>query len=176
MAEQVLAVRRAKRAGIAGQVHDTEKKLAELRAALANLDAPMAILTADHPDYIAGSRKHLRTAYFPAARNYPGLYGTSGEALTATEIAAHAVATKGLPACGSGRVHRNRVEPWGATGRVRQDWHDQECPMDRARLILPFRGKGSIDRLETGGHRVIPAAFAHAAEALASLPDRASFR
>lgn len=41
MDEHVLAVLRAKRTESAGQVHDTEKKLAKLRGALANLDASL---------------------------------------------------------------------------------------------------------------------------------------
>ncbi|HEY1614823.1 MAG TPA: hypothetical protein VGF97_14145 [Rhizomicrobium sp.] len=101
MAEHVLTVLRAKRTEIAGQVHDTEKKLTKLRVALANLDAAMAILTPDHPDYIPGRRKHMRTAYF-SRKELPRLVRDAmrqaGKPLTATEIAAHAIAAKGLPA------------------------------------------------------------------------------
>ncbi len=100
MSEQVLTVLRAKRAEISGQVHDTEKKLAKLRAALANLDAAMNILTPDHPDYVPGRRSYKRTNYF-ARSELPRLVRdalrVAGKPLSATEIAAHAIAAKGLP-------------------------------------------------------------------------------
>jgi hypothetical protein len=38
---------------IAGQVHDAEKRITKLRAALANPDAAIAIRTPEHPDYVA---------------------------------------------------------------------------------------------------------------------------
>ncbi|HEX3430120.1 MAG TPA: hypothetical protein VHT03_04470 [Rhizomicrobium sp.] len=60
MAEHVLTFLRAKRDAISGQVHDTEKKLAKLRGALANLDAAMGILSPDHPDYIARAKSKKR--------------------------------------------------------------------------------------------------------------------
>ncbi len=100
MSEHVLTVPRAKRAEISGQVHDTEKKLAKLRAALANLDAAMNILTPDHPDHIPPRRGYKRTNYF-ARNELPRLVRDAlrhaGKPLSANEIAAHAIATKGLP-------------------------------------------------------------------------------
>jgi len=99
MSEHVLTVLRAKRTEIAGQVHDTEKKLAKLRAALANLDAAMAILTPDHPDYIP-SRQRPKAVYF-GRNELPRLVRDAlreaGKPLSAPEIAAHAIAAKGLP-------------------------------------------------------------------------------
>ncbi|HLY04179.1 MAG TPA: hypothetical protein VKR31_00370 [Rhizomicrobium sp.] len=44
----------------------TEKRVATLRKVLANLDAAIAILTPDHPNYVAPRRSCKRTAYFPA--------------------------------------------------------------------------------------------------------------
>ncbi len=100
MSEHVLTVLRAKRAEISGQVHDTEKRLAKLRAALANLDAAMNILTPDHPDYVPLRRGYKRTNYF-ARNELPRLVRDAlriaDKPLSATEIAAHAIAAKGLP-------------------------------------------------------------------------------
>lgn len=99
MSEQVLTVLRAKRSQIASQVHDTEKKLAKLRAALANLDAAMNILTPDHPDYVPGHRNN-RASYFSRSelpRLIRDALRQAGKPLSAAEIAAHAIAAKGLP-------------------------------------------------------------------------------
>lgn len=99
MSEQVLTVLRAKRSEISSQVTEIEKKLARLRAALANLDAAMNILTPEHPDHIPGKRR-LRTNYF-ARNELPRLIRDAlrqaSKPLSATEIAAHAIAAKGLP-------------------------------------------------------------------------------
>jgi hypothetical protein len=94
----VMSELRSKRAEVAELVHDTEKKLAHLRASLANLDAAMNILTPDHPDHIAPRRR--KTRYF-AANELPrltmdALRKATGP-LSAGEIAAHAIAAKGLP-------------------------------------------------------------------------------
>jgi hypothetical protein len=63
----VISALRAKRLEIAAHVHDTEKKLAKLRASLANLDAAMNLLTPGHPDAVPPRRGYRRTKYF--ARN-----------------------------------------------------------------------------------------------------------
>jgi hypothetical protein len=94
----VMSALRAKRAEVAELVHDTEKKLAHLRSSLANLDAAMNILTPDHPDHIAPRRR--KTRYF-ATNELPrltmdALRKATGP-LSAGEIAAHAIAAKGLP-------------------------------------------------------------------------------
>ncbi len=100
MSEHVLTVLRVKRSEISSQVSEIEKKLARLRAALANLDAAMNILTPDHPDHVPG-RRRLKTNYF--ARNElprlvrDALRQAGKKPLSATEIAAHAIAAKGLP-------------------------------------------------------------------------------
>jgi hypothetical protein len=99
MSEHVLTVLKAKRTEIAGQVHDTEKKLAKLRAALANLDAAMNILTPDHPDHVPGRRAY-RKSYF-SRKELPRLIRDAlrqaDKPLSATEIAASCIAAKGLP-------------------------------------------------------------------------------
>jgi hypothetical protein len=99
MSEHVITVLKAKRSEISSQVTEIEKKLARLRAALANLDAAMNILTPDHPDHIPG-RRRLKTNYF-ARNELPRLVRDAlrqaGKPLSATEIAAHAIAAKGLP-------------------------------------------------------------------------------
>jgi len=50
MSDHAIAALRKRRAEIVGQVHDAEKRVTNLRAALANLDAAIAILTPEHPD------------------------------------------------------------------------------------------------------------------------------
>lgn len=91
---------RVRRVDIAGQVHDTEKKLAKLRAALASLDAAMILLTPDHPDGIPARRDYRRTKYF-GRKELPrfvldGLREAKGP-LSLGEIAAYAVKVGGLP-------------------------------------------------------------------------------
>ncbi len=96
MSEHVLTVLRAKRADISSQVHDTENKLAKLRGAMANLDAAMAILTPDHPDYVPGRQR--KTRYF-AMHELSRLIGETmrdaAKPLSAGEIAATIIAAKG---------------------------------------------------------------------------------
>jgi hypothetical protein len=97
----VISALRAKRLEIAAHVHDTEKKLAKLRASLANLDAAMTLLTPGHPDAVPPRRGYRRTKYF--ARNelprltLDALRKAAGP-ITAGEIAAGAIRDKGLPA------------------------------------------------------------------------------
>jgi hypothetical protein len=98
MAEHVLTVLRAKRDAISEQVHDTEKKLAKLRAGLANLDAAIGILSPDHPDYIAPRKPKKR--YFghnELARLVREALRDATRPLSAGEIAAAIMAAKGYP-------------------------------------------------------------------------------
>jgi hypothetical protein len=97
----VISAVRAKRLEIAAHVHDTEKKLAKLRASLANLDAAMNLLTPRHPDAFPPRRGYRRTKYF--ARNelprltLDALRQATGP-ITAGEIASGAIRDIGLPA------------------------------------------------------------------------------
>ena len=98
MAEHVLTVLREKRDAISGQVHDTEKKLAKLRAALANLDAAIGIISPDHPDFIEPAKPRKR--YFghnELARLVRETLRDASRALSAGEIAASVMAAKGFP-------------------------------------------------------------------------------
>jgi len=98
MSEHVLTVLRSKRTEIAGQVHDTEKKLAKLRAALANLDAAMNILTPEHPDYVpARGRKTRYFAMNELSRLIRETLRDAAKPLSAGEIAATIGAAKGYP-------------------------------------------------------------------------------
>ena len=96
----MISALRAKRLEIAAHVHDTEKKLAKLRASLANLDAAMNLLTPGHPDAVPPRRGSRRTKYF--ARNelprlaLDALRKASGP-ITAGEIATIAIHDKALP-------------------------------------------------------------------------------
>src|SRR5579862_6162012 len=98
MAEHVLTVLRAKRDAISEQVHDTDRKLTKLRAALANLDAAIGILSPDHPDYVAPRKPKKR--YFghnELARLVREALRDATKPLSAGEIAAGIMAAKGLP-------------------------------------------------------------------------------
>jgi hypothetical protein len=98
MAEHVLTVLRAKRDSISEQVHDTEKKLAKLRAGLANLDAAIGILSPDHPDFIAPRKPKKR--YFghnELARLVREALRDANRPLSAGEITAAIMAAKGFP-------------------------------------------------------------------------------
>lgn len=105
MTTHVLAVLKAKREEVSSLIHDTERKLTKLRAAMANLDAAMAILSPEHPDYVSPRRGYYRTRYFER-NELPRLardaLREAGRPLTLAEIASAAVAAKGLPesACG----------------------------------------------------------------------------
>ena len=97
----VISAPRAKRLEIAAHVHDTEKKLAKLRASLANLDAAMNLLTPGHPDAVPPRRGYRRTKYF-AWNELPrltlGALRNAIQPITAGEIAAIAIRDKELPA------------------------------------------------------------------------------
>jgi hypothetical protein len=96
----VISALRAKRLEIAAHVHDTEKKLAKLRASLANLDAAMSLLTPGHPDAVPPRRGYRRTKYF-ARNELPRLTLTALRKatgpITAGEIALDAIRDKALP-------------------------------------------------------------------------------
>lgn len=121
MAEQgltVLTVLRSKRSEIAEQVHDTEKKLAKLRAALANLDAAMGILSPDHPGHIPDRKR--RTRYFghnELARLVRETLRDAGKPLSAGEIAASVMAAKGLTEAHHVAVTKMVVARLGAFAR-----------------------------------------------------------
>jgi hypothetical protein len=97
MAEHVLTILRAKRDSISEQVHDTEKKLARLRTALANMDAAIGILSPDHPDFIAPRKPKKR--YFghnELARLVRETLRDAAKPLSAGEITAAIMAAKGI--------------------------------------------------------------------------------
>lgn len=97
----VISALRAKRVEIAAHVHDTEKKLAKLRASLANLDAAMNLLTPGHPDAVAPRRPYKRTKYF-SRKELPRLIMDAlrkgAGPLTAAHIADETMRANGLPA------------------------------------------------------------------------------
>ena len=99
MSDHVISALRTKRAEIAGQVHDTDKKLAKLPAALANLDAAMNILTPDHPDRIAPCRHPRRGLYFANGelRLVRERLRDATKPLSAGEIGASIIAAKSFP-------------------------------------------------------------------------------
>jgi hypothetical protein len=98
MAEHVLTVLRAKRDSISEQVHDTEKKLAKLRAGLANLDAAIGILSPDHPDFIAPRKvKNRYFAHNELSRLVREALRDANRSLSAGEITATIIASKGFP-------------------------------------------------------------------------------
>jgi hypothetical protein len=66
MAEpHVASALRAKRAEIAGHIHDIEKKLARYRVSLASIDATIRVFSPElDPDAIPPKRTYRRTRYF----------------------------------------------------------------------------------------------------------------
>ncbi|HEY3637017.1 MAG TPA: hypothetical protein VGK90_02610 [Rhizomicrobium sp.] len=118
MAEHVLTVLRAKRDSISEQVHDTEKKLAKLRGALANLDSAIGILSPDHPDFIAPRKPKKR--YFghnELARLVRETLRDASRPLSAGEIAASIMAAKGFPEAHYLPVSKMVVSRLGAFAR-----------------------------------------------------------
>jgi hypothetical protein len=98
MAEHVMTVLRAKRKQIADQIHDTEKKLRKMRAAVANLDATMNLLIPDHPEFIAPPKN--RTRYFALnelSRMVRDMLREAGQPITAGEVTRTIMAAKGFP-------------------------------------------------------------------------------
>lgn len=100
MSDHAIAALRAKREQIAAQVHDAEKRVTTLRRALANLDAAIAILTPEHPDYVAPRRHYRRESYFrrgELSRLVREALRDAGKPLAAGEIAAGIIAAKHFP-------------------------------------------------------------------------------
>ena len=60
----VVSAIKAKRLEIAAQVQDAERKLAKLRAALANLDAAAVLLIPGHPEGIPRRQRYQPSKYF----------------------------------------------------------------------------------------------------------------
>jgi hypothetical protein len=60
----VVSAIKAKRVEIAAQVQDAERKLAKLRAALANLDAAAVLLIPGHPEGIPKRQRYQPSRYF----------------------------------------------------------------------------------------------------------------
>jgi hypothetical protein len=100
MSDHAVSALRKRREEITGQVHDAEKRCTTLRKALANLDAAIAILTPEHPDYVAPRRHYARTAYFKRgelSRLVREAMRDAGKPLAAGEIAAGIIAAKHFP-------------------------------------------------------------------------------
>jgi hypothetical protein len=68
----VVSAFRSRRLEIVAPVHDTEKKLAKLRASLTNLNTAMNLLTLGQPDKIPPHCGYRRSKYF-AGNELPGL-------------------------------------------------------------------------------------------------------
>ncbi len=100
MTDHAIAGLRKRREEITGQVHDAETRVTKLRAALANLDAAIAILSPEHPDYLAPRKHYRRGVYFKRdelARLVREALRDASKPLAAGEIAATIIAAKGFP-------------------------------------------------------------------------------
>jgi hypothetical protein len=100
MTDHALVALRKRREEITGQVRDAEKRITKLRAALANLDAAIAILTPDDADYVAPRRAYNRAGYFKRgelSRLVREALRDAGKPLAAGEIAASVIAAKQFP-------------------------------------------------------------------------------
>ena len=75
-------------------------EVTKLRRSLANLDAAIAILTPEHPDYVTPHRPYRRGAYFKRgelSRLVREALRDAGKPLAAGEIAAGIIAAKHFP-------------------------------------------------------------------------------
>lgn len=100
MSDHAIAALRKRREEIRTQVSDAEKRVTKLRAALANLDAAISILTPEHPDHIPPRRHYSRTTYFrrgKLSRLVREALRDAGKPLAAGEIAAGIIAAKRFP-------------------------------------------------------------------------------
>jgi hypothetical protein len=101
MAEaHVISALRLKRAEIAGQIHDLEKKIARSRVALANLDATICLFSPGvNPDEIQPKRVYRRTRYFANNELYRLIMDNLR--LASGPIATSEIATEGMRAKGA---------------------------------------------------------------------------
>ncbi|HEX3664373.1 MAG TPA: hypothetical protein VHU23_03970 [Rhizomicrobium sp.] len=100
MTDHAVTALRKRREEIAEQTREAEKQVTRLRSALANLDAAIAILTPEHPDYVSPQRRYKRTAYFKRgelSRLVRDALREAGKPLAAGEIAAGIIAAKSFP-------------------------------------------------------------------------------
>jgi hypothetical protein len=100
MAEaHVISALRLKRAEIAGQIHDLEKKIARSRVALANLDATICLFSpGENPDEIPPKRIYRRSRYFANNELYRlvmDVLRLASGPITASEITAEVMRAKG---------------------------------------------------------------------------------
>jgi hypothetical protein len=96
----VIPALRAKRAEISGHIHDLDKRIARMRANLANIDAAIRLLSpgAD-PDTIPPKRTYRRTKYFARnelARMALDVLRKAPAPLAAKEIALAIMRAKGM--------------------------------------------------------------------------------
>jgi len=102
MAEtHVVSALRAKRAEIAGHIHDLEKKLARYRASLASIDATIRVFSPQlDPDAIPPKRTYRRTRYFAkgelSRRLLDKLRNTDGRTITTAVMVRSIMADKGF--------------------------------------------------------------------------------
>ena len=103
MAEtHVVSALRAKRAEIAGHIHDLEKKLSRYRASLASIDSTIRVFSPElDPDAIPPKRTYRRTRYFAkgelSRRVITALRQADGKPMTTAAITTAIVTDKGFP-------------------------------------------------------------------------------
>ena len=91
---------RKRREELSIQTREAERRCTNLRKALANLDAALAILTPDDPGYVEPRRQYRRGAYFKRgelSRLVREALRDASKPLAAGEIAAGIVAAKQFP-------------------------------------------------------------------------------
>lgn len=111
MTDHAVTVLRKRREELAEQTREAEKRVTRLSSALANLDAAIAILTPEHPDYVSPQKRYKRTAYFERgelSRLVREALRDAGKPLAAGEIAATIIAAKSYPDAAHGAV-RNMI-------------------------------------------------------------------
>jgi hypothetical protein len=100
MSDHAISMLRKRREEMRHQIHQAETRVTNLRRALANLDAALAILTPDDPGYVEPRRRYRRGAYFKRgelSRLVREALRDASKPLAAGEIAAGIVAAKQFP-------------------------------------------------------------------------------
>jgi hypothetical protein len=96
----VISALRTKRAEVSGHIHDLDKRVARMRANLANIDAAIRLLSpGTDPDAIPPKRTYRRTKYFARneiARLALDVMRSADTPLAAKEIALAMMRAKGL--------------------------------------------------------------------------------
>ena len=138
MTDHALSALRKRREEVRIQTKEAEQRVTKLRQSLANLDAAIAILTPEHPDYIAPKRRTRRGVYFKRnelSRLVREALRDAGKPLSAGEIAAGIVAAKQFPEAvhaGIAKMVLCRLRALGKEGAVAKTGRTRDARWEAA--------------------------------------------